>query len=632
MNQDTDVRDQVFFDLNQVQKPARYTGGEYGVVRKDPGRVRARIALAYPDVYEVGMSHLGSHILYHQVNRRPEAQAERVYLPWPDMEKILRDKGIPLYSLENGLPVSGFDILGITLQYELTYSGVLRLLDLSGIPLTFSQREERAARGEAFPLVVVGGPGAFNPEPLAEFVDVVALGDGEVLVGDLVDQLLQLDPEAGPLERRRALLEGLSARDGFYLPSGYTVSYGPGGTVESVEAVGGAPDKVTRRVASHLKSDDYPVCPPVPYIDVVHDRGMVELFRGCTRGCRFCQAGMVYRPVRERPAQETVRLAEETARRTGYDEVSLVSLSSCDYTALPQVVDELRPRLAAGGVGLSLPSLRVDSFSVELAQNLGQVRRTGLTLAPEAGTQRLRDIINKNVSHEEFQRALVSAFAAGWDTVKLYFMIGLPGESDSDIEGIADMVKECFSLYETATSGKRRPLKVNVSLAGFVPKPHTPFQWVAQAPPEVLEQRARRVQRSLSGFRVKVSYTDPRASLLEAVFSRGDRRLGPVLLEAFRRGARFDAWTEHFSFSTWEAAFKQQEVDMSFYAHRERTPDEVLPWEHIDAGVKKEFLYREYQRALEGRSSTDCRWGSCPDCGACLLPDLEMRLSGEGEG
>lgn len=626
MNQDTDIRELLFYDLNSVEKPARYTGGEYGAIKKDPDQVTAEVTLAYPDVYEVGMSHLGSHILYHEINRREDALAERVYLPWPDMEKVLRRRELALYGLESGRPVRFFDILGITLQYELTYTGVLNLLSLSGIPLTTQERREAFREGRTFPLVVAGGPGAFNPEPLWEYLDVVALGDGELLVHDLLDELVDLKGNApGPLPRE-ALLERLAEKEGFYLPWRYSVRYRASGTVEAVEAQEGLPARVRRRVAPDLDRISFPTRPPVPFVDVVHDRAVVEVFRGCTRGCRFCQAGMVYRPVRERSEDVVVDLARETVDRTGHSEVSLVSLSSCDYTSLPEAMERLRPELAAGGVGLSLPSLRVDTFSVETARSLGQVRRSGLTLAPEAGTQRLRDVINKNVSATDFHQTVATAFEAGWDTLKLYFMIGLPTETEEDIDGIVDMVKECFSLYRRHGPRKGRPLKVNVSLAGFVPKPHTPFQWVGQEPPELLRSRASRVQRALGPLNTKVSYTDPLASRLEAVFARGDRRLSGALATAFGKGARFDAWTEHFSPRLWDEAFRENGIDAGFYAHRTRDKTEVFPWDHIDAGVDRGFLCREYERALEGSPTPDCRWEGCPGCGACRPGELENRL------
>jgi radical SAM family uncharacterized protein len=603
--------------LESVEKPARYLGTEWNAVRKQHDRVEILFALAFPDAYEVGMSHLGSKILYHLLNQREDTAGERVYAPWVDMEARMREKGIPLFALESWRPVREFDFLGFSLQYELNYTNVLNMLDLAGIPLRPHERRE------CDPLVIAGGPCAFNAEALAEFFDFMVLGEGEEVLGEILD-LYRDWKRAGKPGGRGEFLHRVVHVPGVYVPSFYHVEYLPDGRVRRVVAREGAPARVRKRVLPSLDRVSYPVRPPVPYLDVIHDRIMVEVFRGCSRGCRFCHAGMIYRPVRERSARTVVGLAEELVRSTGYDQISLSSLASADYSAIVQVVRELAERFGPLGIGVSLPSLRMDSFSVDVAREAGRVHRAGLTFAPEAGTQRLRDVINKNLTDAEIMAAVDAAVEAGWDSLKLYFMVGLPTEAEEDLEGIADLVD---SISRRRSDGKR--LRLSVSLSPFVPKAHTPFQWEAQDSVQVLEEKFRHLRRRLRIPGVNLSWHDPRMSLVEAVFSRGDRRLGRVLERAWRSGGRFDSWTEFWDYGRWQDAFGWEGLDAAFYANRRRDRDEVFPWDHLDTGVDREFLWEEREKAYRGETTPDCRWDACPGCGVC--PELGVGIALEGE-
>ncbi len=595
--------------LQRVAKPARYTGQEWGSVRKDPAAVDVSFVLAFPDVYEVGMSHLGLKILYHVINRRPDAAAERVYAPWPDMEAELRNAGIPLHTLESFRPVAAFDVVGFTLQYELSYTNILNMLDLAGIPLL------SADRGDGQPLVIAGGPCAFNAEPLADFIDLFVLGEAEEAVDELATAVAAWK-KAGKPGGRRGFLVRAAAIPGVYVPEFYRPRYNTDGTLAEVTAIEpAAPAVVTKRIVADLEQAPYPTSPVVPYLEIVHDRIMLELFRGCTRGCRFCQAGVLYRPVRERRPETLLRLAQELVDNTGYSEISLTSLSSADYSCLQDIVRRLIDRFKDQGVSVSLPSLRIDSFSIELAEEVQKVRKSGLTFAPEAGTQRLRDVINKGVTERDLEEAVGAAFRAGWSGIKLYFMIGLPTETDEDVAGIAALARRVLDIYREVKG--KRGAKVSVSVSSFVPKPHTPFQWFGQNDIAELERKQQLLKNLFRDRSVSFSWHDARVSFLEAVFARGDRRLGEVLLAAWRRGAKFDGWSEYFRFDVWLDAFRAAGIDPHFYTGRERSADEVLPWDHLSAGVDKSFLRREYDQAMAAVPTADCRRGECRACGVC---------------
>lgn len=590
--------------LPTVGRPARYSGAEWNARPVDWAGARLRVALAYPDLYEVGMANLGLMILYDRLNRLPGVLAERVYAPWSDMDAALRRAGLPLYSLESMHPLADFDLIGISLPYELTYSNVLSLLDLAGLPLL------AAERGDSHPLVIAGGSGAYNPEPLAAFCDLFVVGEGEEAMDDLAALFLEVRAAGGD---RAAFLRRAAAIPGVYVPRFYEVRHHPDGTVAQIVPAGpDIPRRVVKRVVADLEDSPVVVRPVVPYVDSVHDRAVIEIQRGCTRGCRFCQAGMLYRPVRERSPAAVRAAARELLANTGYEELSLLSFSSSDYSRIEELLRGLVEDHGPAGLTLSLPSLRLDSFSIALAELISQRRRAGLTFAPEAGTQRLRDVINKGLTAADFQATLEAAFSHGWQRVKLYFVIGLPTETAADLQGLVDMVQEALRIGRRA-AGRRAT--IGVSVAPLVPKAHTPFQWVAQEEPAALQEKVRFLQRGLRGPGIEFSWHDLEGSRLEAALARGDRRLGPVILEAWRNGARFDAWEEHFRPEVWWSAFAQAGLDPAFYAHRARPRDEIFPWSHISCGVSKAFLWREYRRALRGEATPDCRFGECSGCG-----------------
>lgn len=594
--------------LPRVTKPARYVGGELNSVRKEWESVSARAVLIYPDVYEVGMSNLGLQILYDLVNREPDLLAERAYSPWVDMESLMRERGVPLFSLESRRPLVDFDLLGVSLSMEMTYTNVLNLLDLAGMPILSSERDER------HPVVIAGGSGAYNPEPMAPFVDLFVVGDGEEALLDLLRLYgrMRLDgrrvPQGGRVPKDAYLREAAKL-EGVYVPSFYEIErsescWRPVPKVPEVPAVVRA-----RRVATLGPS---PVRPVVPYMEAIHDRAMVEVQRGCTRGCRFCQAGIIYRPVRERAPEEVLENAAELIANTGYDELSLVSLSTADYTGVEQVVNELAVEYPKRRIKVSLPSLRVDAFSVRLAHALHDAYGGGLTFAPEAGTQRLRDVINKGVGEEEIEAAVEAAFAHGWTAVKLYFMIGLPTETDEDLDGIARLA------YRVRDIGRRHAgnrTQVKVSVGAMVPKPHAPFQWFGQDPYDRIREKLSRLQKGIRGPGLSLSWHDPQTSVVEAAVARGDRRTAAVIHRAWQLGCRFDAWAERFSFELWRQAFAEEGMDIHAAAERQVSLDEPLPWDHISAGVKKSFLAREYRRALKEELCPDCRSGKCWGCG-----------------
>ena len=599
--------------LPSVAKPARYTGGEWNMVRKDPAAVTVRFALALPDVYEVGMSNLGLKILYGVLNDRQDTYAERAYCPWPDMEQAMRETGTPLASLETQTPLRDFDAVGVSLQYEMTYSNILTMLDLGGIPLTSADRADND------PLIVGGGPCAYNPEPLADFFDCFVIGEGEEIIGELAVTIAAWK-QAGRPEGRAGLLQRLATLAGIYVPAFYRPEYNADATFRQVmPIVAVAPAAVAKRIVKDLDAAPFPTQPIVPYLETVHDRIMLELFRGCTRGCRFCQAGVVYRPVRERKPETLLRLAQALVDHTGYDEISLVSLSSADYSCLRELADELMTRFAPQRVSLSLPSLRIDSFSIELANEIQKVRRSGLTFAPEAGTQRLRDVINKGVTEADLFEAAGAAFRSGWSGIKLYFMIGLPTETDEDVLAIADLARRVAGMARNV-----RNRRVTISVSTFVPKPHTAFQWVPQLSIAEMERRQNLLRAALRDRSINFNWHDPETSRLEGVFARGDRRLGKALLEAWRRGARFDGWSEYFRPEIWAEAFAATGIDPDFYTVRERDLGEALPWRHIDCGASAEWLAGEWRKALSGELTADCRHGQCSGCGVCQTLDAAV--------
>jgi radical SAM family uncharacterized protein/radical SAM-linked protein len=590
--------------LPLVARPGRYTGGERNVRRKDPDDCELKFLLAFPDVYEIGMSHLGIRVLYDILNRRPDVAAERCFAPWTDMEKLMREKGVPLFSVESTRPAGRFDIVGFTLQYELHYSNVLNMLDLAGIPL------RAADRGEDDPLVVGGGPSALNPEPVACFFDALVVGDGEGAVLDLADLVLEA---RGKGLSRRVMLGRAAGIPGVYVPSLYEPRFEHGSFVGTRPVDEVAPETVSRRVEPELTYDGHPAVPIVPVMETTHDRLSIEIMRGCTRGCRFCQPGMITRPVRSRPVADVERLVEEGLAGSGYDEVSLVSLSTLDYDGLPELVACLNERLFDKRVSISLPSLRVDRFGLELADSIGRVRRAGLTFAPEAGTQRLRDVINKNETEEHILETVDVAFASGWNRIKLYFMIGLPTETREDLEGIVDLV----SKVRRAARARKKGARINVSISPFVPRAHTPFQWERQDSPEEISAKENFLRDRIRGLKgVKLSTRDPNVSFLEGVMSRGDRSLCDVVEGAWRRGVRFDGWTETFDFSLWEEAFAEAEIE-PLELLGPLGEDAVLPWAHIEGGPSAEFLAAEREKALRGEATPDCREVGCFDCGAC---------------
>ena len=595
--------------LQSVLKPARYTGGEWNAVRKDWDSVQCRFALALPDVYEVGMSNLGLAILYEILNRRADIAAERVYAPWIDMEEKMRARGIPLFSLESRRPIRAFDFLGFSLQYEMIYSNVLNMLDLADIPLYADER------GENMPFVVGGGPCVYNVEPIADFFDFFVIGEGEEVVPEICDAFIAWEKE-GRVGGRRGFLTRLLGIDGIYVPSFYEPVYDDAGNFRALRALhSDARPVIYKRVVRDMNGVMSVEHPIVPYMDIVHNRMMMELFRGCSRGCRFCQAGIAYRPARERTEERLRGMAEGLIASTGYDEMSLTSLSSADYSCLGRLVDDLMTDYAGEKLSFSLPSLRIDSFSIDLAHRMQQVRKSGLTFAPEAGTQRMRDVINKGVTEENLLTACGAAFRHGWKQVKLYFMMGLPTETDEDIIGIAKLAKKVVDLY-TEIRG-RRGCKVTVSVSCFVPKPYTPFQWFGQLPIEEFQRRQQLLKEHITDRSITVHYHDARLSVIEGVFARGDRRLAPALYEAWKNGAKFDGWSDLFDDSRYFAAFEKCGIDWESYSRRTRTIGEPLPWAHTSPGVLERFLKSEWQKALAASLTEDCRRTHCTGCGIC---------------
>lgn len=596
--------------LANVQKPGRYVGGELNSIMKRADEVDVRFAFCFPDIYEVGMSHLGMKILYGQLNTIPYVWCERVFAPWVDMEEQMRKNNVPLYALESGDSLADFDIIAFTLQYELSFTNILNMLDLAGVPLKACDRHSLAQ------LVVAGGPCACNSEPLADFFDLFFIGEGEEVDAEVVS--LYREYKINNRSKEDFLIAAAQIQ-GIYVPSLYDITYHDDGTVEAITPKHGAPATVKKRIIQDMNQCYFPEQYVVPYIEIVHDRTVAEVLRGCIRGCRFCQAGFIYRPFREKSVNTIDKQCHDLCNNTGYDEISLSSLSTSDHSEINEILDKLLTWTETENTGISLPSLRVDGFSTELMSKIKTVRRSGLTFAPEAGTQRLRDVINKNVSEEELFKTVNTAFSGGWTSIKLYFMIGLPTETLDDIAGIAELGQKVVdAYYDNPNKPRGKSVKVSVSASSFVPKPFTPFQWEPQDTMAMLRQKQRHLVSSIKTRKIESSWHDADTSFLEAVFARGDRRLGAVLLEAQKSGCKMDGWQDFFSLPKWMTIFKKCGIDPTFYANRRRSFDEVLPWDHIDYGIQKSFLINECKKAYGNTTTPNCR-EKCSSCGAACF-------------
>ncbi len=599
--------------LMQIEKPARYIGGEYNSVIKDKSKVDVRFCMCFPDVYEIGMSHLGIQILYDMFNQREDTWCERVYSPWPDLDKIMREKRIPLFALESQEPLKGFDFLGITIQYEMCYTNILQVLDLAQIPVRSRDRK----KGD--PIIIGGGPCTYNPEPLADFFDIFYIGEGETVYGDLIELYKQY--KHSDMTKRQFLISA-SQIPGLYVPELYDVCYNEDGTIHDFgPKYMEVPEKIVKQVVMELSDVCYPDKPVVPFIKVTQDRAVLEIMRGCIRGCRFCQAGMIYRPTRSKNVEILQHYAESMLTNTGQEEVTFSSLSSSDYTSLPELTDCLLEKMEHQHVNISLPSLRIDAFSLNVMQKIQDIKKSSLTFAPEAGTQRLRDVINKGLTKEDIFQGALEAFQGGWNKVKLYFMMGLPTETYEDIAGIADISEEISELYFANIPKEDRDGRVTVTASAsyFVPKPFTPFQWASMITPEEFTKRAYyvkdRFRQKKNHKSLKFSYHEADITILEGLLARGDRRLCDVIYDVYQAGQIFDAWNEYFKKEIWEEALKKHRIEIGFYTYRTRKTDEILPWDFIDIGVSREFLVKEWERAQKGIVTPNCRQ-KCSGCGA----------------
>lgn len=595
--------------LPKVQKPARYTGGEYNQITKNKDEVELRLAFCFPDTYEIGMSNLGMGILYSTMNELPYVWCERVYAPWGDMYEQLKQNGVALYALESGDPISEHDVLAFSIGYEMAYSTVLDMMDMAGIPIHSADRED------LLPLVIAGGTAALNPEPMADFIDIFLLGEGEEMNNELLALLRTAKAEGWP---KQAFLEKASQIGGVYVPSFYKPVYNDDFTINHFDVHPGAPEKVTKRIIADMNSVHFPLSPIVPSTEVVHDRVNLELFRGCVRGCRFCQAGHVYRPIRAKSPELLAEQGKALLKNTGCQDITLLSLSSSDYRCLSELCDELLGYCEPRSIGLSLPSLRADNFSMDIMHRIQKTRKSGLTFAPEAGSQRLRDAINKNVTEEDLLHTCRLAFEGGWNTIKLYFMLGLPTETDEDILGIAELANQVLHTWRLYAKNKNRGVRITVSTSCFVPKPHSPFQWEQQVTMEEYIRKVHLLRDNIKAKNVVYNWHDPQTSYIEATLSRGDRRIGNVIENVWRAGGRLEAWSDYFSFDRWMKAFDDAGVDPTFYAHRLRDKDEVMPWDNVDVGVRRAHLWHEREQAYKSELSPDCR-KQCSACGAAKL-------------
>lgn len=602
--------------LNEVSKPGRYIGGEYNCKVKDWTTTDFKAVLAFPDVYEIGLSHLGLRILYELINSQPDMLAERVYAPWPDFQALLHKKDLPLFSLENKRGLYEFDMVGFSLQYELSYTNVLTILDLGKIPVLSKDRTE------ADPLIIGGGPCTYNPEPLADFFDCFFIGEAEEVMVDICKIICNW--KCSGLSRSN-LLDELAKIPGVYIPSHFQIHYQADGTISEIKNLAG-PEPV-RAVVKDFKTVFYPEKWLVPYLDIVHDRITFEIQRGCTRGCRFCQAGMIYRPVREKPPEVVMNALQNLVKDTGYDELSLTSLSSADYSHIQQLISQACACFNPLGVNISLPSLRIDSFSVDLASKFQSARKSSLTFAPEAGSDRLRCVINKGVTAADLLNASEAAFKAGWQKLKLYFMIGLPTETEEDLAGIVEMVESVFKIGKKIHP-KASALRITASISTFVPKSHTPFQWQDQISIEETIKKQRYFQEHLRGRHIELSWHDPQMSRLEGIFARGDRRLGSIIYQAWQKGAQFDGWSDQLNYPLWMEVFAASNLDPDFYI-RKRSMNEILPWAHIHSGISQDFLKKEWERALAAVLTPDCRNAVCSNCGVCSTLDIKKSIAGE---